>query len=345
MKLAVICNNYGQNYDGIGAYTAAICEKMEQSANIKIYTNKCKASDSKLKKFTTMGMMQAIHNLKKCIRKIKYDAVIIEYPFVEWNPFIIFSICALSKKLKKNKIKFIVSIHEYERVNVLRKFIIKCIACKADAIFITNKNMAVELKKCCSISYIRKIPSNIERFENGEIIEKDKTQYVFFGLINQTKAFDEMLKAWDDFNRDKEKTLHIISGTYIENIEEMHKGIKYHYNLSSEEISSVMKKCAFCIVPVKPFVDEKNTTFKTGCAMGNVCIALYANEFKCLDFIINMDDYSEIGFLNALKKAEAMDVQELKKHEKKALEFAEKYKTENIANEILQNIKKIVKEQ
>ena len=55
--------------------------------------------------------------------------------------------------------------------------------------------------------------------------------------------------------------------------------------------------------------------------------------------------YSEIGFLNALKKAEAMDVQELKKHEKKALEFAEKYKTENIANEILQNIKKIVKEQ
>ena len=154
-----------------------------------------------------------------------------------------------------------------------------------------------------------------------------------------------MLKAWDDFNRDKEKTLHIISGTYIENIEEMHKGIKYHYNLSSEEISSVMKKCAFFIVPVKPFVDEKNTTFKTGCAMGNVCIALYANEFKCLDFIINMDDYSEIGFLNALKKAEAMDVQELKKHEKKALEFAEKYKTENIANEILQNIKKIVKEQ
>lgn len=90
MKLAVICNNYGQNYDGIGAYTAAICEKMEQSANIKIYTNKCKASDSKLKKFTTMGMIHAIHNLKKCIRKIKYDAVIIEYPFVEWNPFIIF---------------------------------------------------------------------------------------------------------------------------------------------------------------------------------------------------------------------------------------------------------------
>ena len=74
-------------------------------------------------------------------------------------------------------------------------------------------------------------------------------------------------------------------------------------------------------------------------------LTLYANEFKCLDFIINMDDYSEIGFLNALKKAEAMDVQELKKHEKKALEFAEKYKTENIANEILQNIKKIVKEQ
>ena len=28
MKLAVICNNYGQNYDGIGAYTAAICEKI-----------------------------------------------------------------------------------------------------------------------------------------------------------------------------------------------------------------------------------------------------------------------------------------------------------------------------
>lgn len=191
---------------------------MEQSANIKIYTNKCKASDSKLKKFTTMGMIHAIHNLKKCIRKIKYDAVIIEYPFVEWNPFIIFLFVHYQKL--KNKIKFIVSIHEYERVNVLRKFIIKCIACKADAIFITNKNMAVELKKCCSISYIRKIPSNIERFENGEIIEKDKT-HMFFWINQSNKGFDEMLKAWDDFNRDKEK----------------------HYILYQEHILKILKKC------------------------------------------------------------------------------------------------------
>ena len=55
-------------------------------------------------------MCFALKKLIKDIRDSKIDCVLFEYPFVEWNPFIIFYYRKLSLLCKKKNIKLFLSI-------------------------------------------------------------------------------------------------------------------------------------------------------------------------------------------------------------------------------------------
>ena len=104
-KIAVVCTNYGSIKDGIGDYTKKLIAHFDESKYIvDIYSEEV----IKKNKINLYFSFKMIKQLKKLyINSLKYDFIIIEYPFNEWNPLIIYYI---KKIYKKNK-QIILDLH------------------------------------------------------------------------------------------------------------------------------------------------------------------------------------------------------------------------------------------
>lgn len=341
LRIASISNNYGKSYDGVGDFARAQNSSFPDWVECVNYSADCTYEVSKLKRFLNLGMTKVIFNVLKEEQDSNYDAVIMEYPFVEWNPLILIPTYFLSKSLKKKHKLFVLSLHEYLRVNRLRKAVIRFICKQSDMILVTTEEIKKEISVFNSNVFIRPIPTNLynEKALN-ETAQKDGSIYVYFGLVNGSKAFYEMLNAWDDYNKDETKTLYVFTGTPIENIEKQYKGVKYFYNKQDYEIISIMRKAVACFIPVKPYVDEKNTTFKTGCLCGCLCIGVFSNEFTNYNFINHMIDYSKKSFEQAFEKMEQLTSEEIELLSNEAAEFGKQFSPSNTAVLVAETIAK-----
>lgn len=340
MRLAIVCNNYGQKYDGIGSFAKVMNENYPDYVNGLVFTSNCLSHSSAIKKVFDFGMVRALRNVRYAVKNREVDAIIIEYPFVEWNPFIVSAIKKLRKKAQKNSVKLFASIHEFERVNVLRKLVIKKIVKYSDALFVSDLRTKELLSIYNPKIYIRHIPSNIQQKGNIDFSLKCRNNYAYFGLINSAKAFDEMLTAWDSFNSGKQFTLFIITATKLDGIEQAHNNVKYCYCYSDMEIVSIMEKCAFCLLPVKPEIDNKNGTFKTSCTCGCVGIGHFCSEYLGLSFIFDTKNYSVDSFISALKKSQEISNDEIVRLGQDASEFSKEFMPEQIASYVAEQISK-----
>ncbi|WP_026659363.1 hypothetical protein [Butyrivibrio sp. AC2005] len=339
MRIGVICNNFGKSYDGIGAYSKVIYGDSIKDVDVEIYSADCKTDIGTLGKMLNYGMTSQINRL---IRDIKhgedsFDAIVIEYPFAEWNPIILIAFRRLSNTAKKAGIKVLTSVHEYERVNKLRKIIIEYLCTISDAIFVSNNEMGEALLRFCPKYFERMIPTNIYSDTLHFNDHKKRDSYVFFGLISKTKAFEEMLEGWDSFNRDGNNTLYILSGTKLGSIDE-HKGVCYVYDCPPDKILDIMSECAFCIVPIRPCIDEKNATFKTGCLNGCVCLGHFDQKYSDLRFILNMKDYSPEEFKRAFAETQKITDEELLLKQQMSYEYGKRYTPRNVAAKVEKSI-------
>ena len=205
--------------------------------------------------------------------------------------------------------------------------------------FVSDENIEEAVKQYCKRTKIRQIPTNLYNDRAiHENIEKKENIYVYFGLVNSSKAFDEMLEAWDIFNREGDKKLYILSGTPLGDIERKHKGIEYIYNGSDYEIITKMREAQVCFLPVKPYVDSKNTTFKTASISGCICVGAFCDEYKKLDYVVNIENYNPKSIISALEKISNLSECEILKRIESAIEFGKKYTPQNtsevVANEI-----------
>lgn len=344
MRLAIVCNNYGEKYDGIGSFAKVMNENYPDKINGSVFSSNCLSDASAVKKVFDFGMIKALRGVRRAAKRGELDAILIEYPFVEWNPLIVFAIKKLRRKAKKYHVKIFASIHEFERVNILRKLVIKRIVKCADAIFVSDFITKELLSVYNSRVYIRNIPSNIQPQNDIDFKLKCRNDYAYFGLINSAKAFDEMLTAWDNFNKDKQHTLYIMTATKLSGIEELHSNVKYCYCYSNEEIAEIMEKCAFCLLPIKPEIDNKNGTFKTSCLFGCLGIGHFCSDYSNLPFIIDAENYSVDNFIKALNKSQEISDEEIFSLSKDAAEFSKKYKPDQIANYVAEQISKELNE-
>ena len=338
MRLAIVCNNYGQKYDGIGSFAKVMDENYPDNIKSSVFSSDCLSDASAAKKVFDYGMIKALRRVRRAIKQRELDAVIIEYPFVEWNPLIVFAIKKLRRTAKKYGVKIFASIHEFERVNTLRKMVIKRIVKCADAVFVSDLTTKELLSVYNSKIYIRNIPSNIQPKSNLDFKLKDKNNYAYFGLINSAKAFDEMLSAWDIFNKDNSRTLYIMTATKLSEVEEQHNVVKYCYCYSNDEIAEIMEKCAFCLLPIKPEIDNKNGTFKTSCIFGCLGIGHFCSDYLDLPFVINTENYYVESFVNALNKSTEITDEEIVGLSKDAAEFSKKFLPEQIAKYVAEQI-------
>lgn len=333
-NIAIVANNYGKSHDGIGAFSKVTTCFFSSNLTYKVYTSICSENDSKIKRFLTLGMTRCLIKCKNHINE--YQGILIEYPFVEWNPTILIAFQLLRSKSRKKEAKIILSLHEYRRVNRLRKEVIRFMAKRCDLVLVSNKEMMNDIVTLNSNVCVRGIPTNIYGHatpKNADSMNK----FVFFGLINGTKAFDEMLNGWDEFNKNNKYKLYIITGSIIKGLER-HKNVVYIHNADNDTIFQIMNNCMYCVLPVKPQIDEKNATFKTGAIAGCICIGKFSEEFSKEDFLINMKNYTADDFYNAFNAATTIDFNNAIIKNEEAIKFGNKYNPQNISTIIEQSI-------
>jgi len=339
-NIIYLCNNYGSFKDGIGAYSKKFHLEFNKSNQYHLecftgYTDDLK----KYKLFFSNRMSQATKNAIKWSKKSNEShMILIEYPFVEYNPFVLGKLKKL-KRVNKGR-QVILSLHEYSRVKKLRKLFINKLLKICDIIFVTSefekKNILEKFpnKKI----FIRSIPSNID--ENVDEI-KDNNSFSFFGLVNSSKAFEPMINGWKKFNElTGQYVLNVITSTNIDALDFEKYNIVLHKSASDAKIASLLAKSRFCVLPIKPIISENNATLKTACLYENVCIGKFDDKISDKIGTIIMEDYSEADFKDAFFQCIKMSKDDLEKKSQISYNFGKKYSFKSTVNSYITIIEK-----
>lgn len=138
MKVLIIANNLEGNVDGIGKHARIVGQELSKlGLNIDYSTGET-WKFSKAKLLFSFEMSKAYINACKRVLFHKYDYVNIEYPFMEYNPMILFFhwILWFLTRFMKTKVSF--SMHEHDRVKPIRRKVIDCMLPFADLVFISE---------------------------------------------------------------------------------------------------------------------------------------------------------------------------------------------------------------
>ena len=341
MKIIHIVNNYGMTYDGIGAYAAVIDKYMSENVQVIPYSSNSKKNSSKIFRIFDFGMTNKIWSSFFSFKKDNADIYLLEYPFMDWNPLFLIPTLFLKIRIAKNRKHLALSLHEYDRVNFLRKVVIRALCLFSDVIFVSDARMQSRIRHN-KRTFIRSIPTNIYNKDvlHFDVSQKEKNHYAFFGLVSASKAFDEMIKAWDMFNNDGSKRLDVITSSNIVGLEK-HHNVKHIYNADNDTILDTLKQAAFSIVPIRPEVDEKNTSFKTSSLAGCICIGKFCKEYACKKFVINMENYSIEEFVRCFRQTEDMCLNSLNELYKDSHSFSLNFLPDNIAKAIESFLKEV----
>lgn len=333
MEIVVIINNYGQIYDGIGMYSYNLVEELKKlGVKVNILTGNTKDK----KRINSWELFLKLKKyLIKNILNNKKNIFIIEYPFYEWNPLTIFIL--LIYKLKFRNSTFILSLHEYKRVNIFRKIIINFLLKLTDYNIVTFNE---ELKRFERKTIMKRyIPSNIKNInfqEKKKVLDKKK--YCYFGLINGSKAFQEMLEAWQKFNVTKEYILEIYTATGIKDLNINDENIKIYSNLSNREISEKIYENEFMILPIKPYIDIKNGSLLAALEHKIIPIGIFYDSLPEIGVKILSENYTNINIYEALNNSKELS-EEIKEELRRKGKIFLKDKT---FKEIAQNMKEVL---
>lgn len=339
LRLGYIVDNYGQINDGVGAYAKVIDQNLPSWIQTTVYSSFCSPL-SKRRRIFSLGMTKQLFRACRDAQKDRFDIILLEYPFAEWQPLIILPILLLHGIIKGKK-KLVLSLHEYMRANKLRRLMSKLLCMVADEVIVADETLRESIAAFTKQCSLRAIPSNIYD-ENAleKVVEREPKRFVFFGIVNpKTKAFDEMLAAWDGFNADDRYRLCIISSSKLDGIEAAHKGIEYVHNADDARIIETMKSSTFCLLPIKPAVDLRSATLKTACLAGCICIGKFDAQFQGLPFVYHTE-YRPDVLQGTLEKAARSSDAERRAMSQKAEEWAQKYTPAAVAENIAAILKR-----
>ena len=332
MNVISIANNYGKSYDGVGAYAEAVSSHYCDSIRFRFFTGDCRPDVSPVKRIFNTGMHKAFSCAVQYCRSTKVDYAIVEYPFVEWNPVVVRDMEELSSVLHAFAGKLVLSVHEYERLNPIRKKVVELLAERSDSLLVTSKETGEALARFCGIYKVRVIPSNIDVPGMVSTVG-ERTGFVYFGIVNKAKAFDEMLTAWDSIST-HDGELSVITASDLGDIETHHNDLRYYKGLDDEEIVNIMTSCVCCVLPILPVVDGKNTTFATAVRCGCLCIGRFCQEYAELPFTICVDDYSPAALAEAFVRVSMLSSSDISRMRDDAFEYGKRFSADGVACDI-----------
>lgn len=333
MNLLIIANNVEGNIDGIGKHARMLSDEFKRGGHSVVLLS-AKSGFNKWASFFTPAMCivfcKAIWNIISC----NIDYVIVEYPFKEHNPFILFFHIILYVQTRFCHTKIAFSMHEYNRVNFLRKRVIDIFLIFCDVVFVSEKKYIRQFHRISYKISLRNIPNHIQCNHPGKSFMPNT--FCYFGLVNSSKAFSEMLEAWRLFNKDRNSFLHIISSTNLHEWKlDSYDGVIYHFNLSPEDVSQIMYNCSFCIVPVKPEIGLNNSSFVSAIQCGCIPIGHFSKELINESFIINVEDYSIRNMHKAFITASEIEEKQYEIMSEKARMFGKDFSLEKTAKQMI----------
>lgn len=331
MKVIFVCTNYNSINCGIGMFTYNLAEELKKNKNLEIeILNTNMKNNLSLKSLFSIKVGKNIFKFINNNKKERKYYFIIEYPFMDWGIFTIFSLFYL--KLKFRKSEFILSLHEYERVNILRKIIIQILFKLSDKFIFTDEKL---IKKNRKPSLLRAIPSNISK-ENISVLRENKN-YCYFGLINKSKAFKEMIDAWKIFNKSRIYNLNIYTASDLKLDDIKNYNINIFKGLSNREISTELQKNRYMILPIKPNIGLNNGTLKAAALHECIPIGTFDYNLDLIGININDENYSLNNFVNGLNKSLELDREFFSQ---KCNKFIKKFTFKKNAQEIYEFLKK-----
>jgi|26BtaG_2_1085354.scaffolds.fasta_scaffold01071_4 hypothetical protein len=296
-----VCTNYGSTKDGIGHYTSKIVDELRKNSSLKITTYSVTTHHlSKLKLLFSMKMSLELLRLKRELQKKSDNSyIILEYPFVEYNPS--FLLMLLSIKAKKNiKSKIVVSLHEYSRTKLFRKLFIRLLIPMSDVVLYTKDEDIKPFINDIIVFKRRLIPANIEPSNRKILKQTRELNICFFGIVNfETKEIRNMIEAWEmylDMVLENKLTFHFISSSFHSDIQ-ANNHLIYHFDLDDNEVSELLHKMQFMILPLKPKISTNNGSLSVCCLHECVPVGVFDDYYNKKELGLSMKNYSMQEFI------------------------------------------------
>lgn len=339
MKFAWIVNNYGSLKDTIGGYSRRVCETLERKENTQVRIHQgYTAEASGIQKILSFQMTSAIMRATRQVLKEHVDVVVIEYPFIEWNPCILIATYFLRLAAHLHNTTVVLSLHEFNRMGKLRKIVSKALMRNSDIVFVTDQTNFDLVKKVNSNCFLRSIPSPMTVVWNDGEMKEYNREFIYFGLINSSKAFKEMLSAFSRFNADGKKKLRVYSSTPV--IEALPRGVEFYYERSDEELQRALKDATYCILPIKPEVTLGSASLKAATQAGCTLIGSFSDDVKDQRFVINVTSYRTESFAEGFERAYNLPLDRLIKNSASGYRYSLDFSFEKTAVEMLKAIEK-----
>lgn len=338
MNFLVIANNYEGNEDAIGKHARILNEEYRKLGyNTMVFSGRT-SGKSKIGKIFSMGMTIAFFKAAMTLNREKYDYAIIEYPFDEYNPLILISLCFLKFMTLCNGVKIALSLHEFDRVKFLRKVTILVFVAICDILFVSEDKYLNKFRNFKKYIFIRKIPNHLKRPSYPKVYDKKK--YVYFGLVSSTKAIKEMITAWNIFNKENKYSLDFITSSdvtpwYSDN----NHNIFFHHNLPDDKCAELMYNAAYAIIPVKPFIGNNNSSFISASQCGCIPIGVFSDELSNLKFVCNIHDYSIENLTTAFQYVNDISIDKYYEISSAAIDYGSNYTSEKTAEQMIIGLK------
>lgn len=335
MKVIVIGCNTDGSYDGIGKHARIISEQMKEHPSVESVTlisGRTKGFH-KLKKIFSLEMTHAFQKACSVVSEGGIDFLDFEYPFDEFDPWIITAFLKLRRTCHQNGCRIALSMHEYDRVKPLRKAVIRIFLRYSDLVYVSEEKYFHSLSHLNKNLFLRRIPNHIPL--KTENVKAYDNHFVYFGLVNKSKAFDEMVQVWDTVNKDAENHLDIVTISDISLNEEEHKGITVHKGLSEEDAAAIMEEATFSVCAIKPCVGYNNSSFVSSVQCGCIPIGCFDDSLKDMDFVIHSPGYDREHFSDAFLSALQMDFETRRKKSMEAKNFGSQFTIENTVNQMV----------
>lgn len=310
MKICFIVGSFPYVKCGIGDYTYKLSEELaRQGHEVHVITSETASIQSNVIHIHNIMKDWSFKERKKIIeilKKINPYVVNIQYPTKEYNgSYMVGFLPAIIKK--KIKCKVIITRHEYECPNFVRKLKYYLNFKKADKIIVAEEEFIDKIKKDFKWANIKYIPisSNIPRSKitddrKKELLKKynlENMQIIsYFGFANKLKGIEYLLKCIPKLDNVKLLFINELNEndeyqkTLLDLIEELKikdKVVITGFFDKEEDIADMLSISNLCVLPFINGVQTRNGSF----------LAAYNQEIPVITTSNKLEDENGIYYV------------------------------------------------